>query len=142
MYNEFKQTIICARNVVKKKLSLFWTIILIILPLVILIDILAIFSAYNYARETTYEHYRKDIASADEIANELLRYFNLKDPENGTKENSTLSMLCENLDLPYLYVIEVDEQAGTIKYLCIGTGKDASYEFKKTGTSATSSRSR
>lgn len=115
----------------KKRLSIFWSIILIVLPLVVLIDILAIFSTYNYISGITYEHYKEDIMNAAGVADELLHDQDLKNTENGKLCSKELDTLCEKLNLPYIYVIEIDKNTNTIKYLCIGTGEGASETFKE-----------
>ena len=113
----------------KKRRTIFRTVIMIILPLIIIAEAMVLILAHNYVSKMTYENYENDIENAAKVANELLEFCALKNAEDGILNSVVLSHLCEQLDLPYLYVIEVDEQQSTIKYLCIGTGEGASKEF-------------
>ena len=114
-----------------KRKSIFLTTILILLPLVLLSDVVVLFGAHSHVQESTKQHFISDIENAAAVANELLYDCNLKDPKHGEYDSKGLSELCKHLELPYIYVIEIDEQKSTIKYLCIGLGKGASEDFIK-----------
>lgn len=113
----------------KKKISIFWTTILIILPLVLIADVFLLLGAYGYVRSATLEHYEGDIENAAEVTNILLKDCDLKNPHDAAVDGEELCKLCDLLELPYIYVLEIDEEAETIKYLTIGTGQGATKEF-------------
>ena len=116
----------------KKKKSIFWTTTLVILPLAILADVFILLGAYNYVRETTYDEYKEDILDAVEVTNVLLGDCDLKNPKDAYTDSVELGKLCDLLGLPYIYVLEVDEKAETIKYLTIGAGTNPPYEISET----------
>ena len=115
----------------KKKRSIFWTTTLIILPLVLIADIIVLIAAYNHVRQTAYDEYKLDIQNAAEVTNVLLEDCDLKSQKEAEIDSAQLSELCDLLDMPYLYVLEIDEEAETIKYLAIGTGRNADYEISE-----------
>ncbi len=113
----------------KKRLSVFWATILIILPLVILADVFVLFAAYKHISENTYEHYIYDLQNVSMLADKTLGDRSLHDKENAEVESTVYKTLCEYLDVTYIYSLEVDTEQNTVKYLAIGTGKDASQKF-------------
>ena len=113
----------------KKKKTIFWTTILIILPLIIIVNIIVLFSAHTHISNTTYQHYIRDIQKAAAVSDEAIGNHNLTDPETVKADNATLSEICELLDVTYIYALEIDTQKNTQKYLAIGTSKNASHKF-------------
>ena len=116
----------------KKKKSIFWTTILIILPLIIITDVIVLFGAHSFVSDMIYENYESDIQNAAEVTNVMFEDCDLKKERQARIDSEELCDLCTMLELPYIYVLEIDEKASTIKYLAIGTGEGASEEFLET----------
>ena len=113
----------------KKRLSVFWSTILITLPLVLLADIIVLLAAYNYVSDTTYQHFTEDLKSAADVAFDILGNDDLHSQGLAEYDSEQLSRLCEELDVPYIYVLEIDVTENTQQYLAIGVSSKASLSF-------------
>lgn len=113
----------------KKRHSVFWGTTIIILPVIILAAVIVLVISYNYVYNLTFHHSVHDIRQAAELTDEILEDTDLNDENLSAVYSDTFDELCELLEIPYIYVIEIDEEKNTMKYLAIGIGEGASKEF-------------
>lgn len=124
-----KRPTVKKEKVMKKRYSVFWSTTIIILPVVILAAAVVLVISYNYVYNLTYHHSVHDIRQAAELTDEILEDTDLIDEKVSAVYSDTLDKLCELLEIPYIYVVEINEAENTLKYLAIGIGEGASKEF-------------
>ncbi|MBQ9886756.1 MAG: SpoIIE family protein phosphatase [Lachnospiraceae bacterium] len=113
----------------KRRRPIFWSSILIILPIVIVAVLLVLNFAYKYVSNKTYEHHEEDVERAAFLVDEIIGNRDLNDRDNAESCNIILNKLCRIMKLPYIYILEVDEEGESIKYLSLGAGEEATDEF-------------
>ena len=107
------------------KHSIFWKLVLIILPLVLVTDLAVLSAAYLITFDNTMARSREDVKQAAVIA---AKYFEMVDPydHQDLKECSeSFEELCEIMDMAYVYTEIPDPSKSCKTYLSIGYGKDA-----------------
>ena len=115
----------------KKKLSIFWSTILIVLPVMLTAVLIVLYFGYSYVYLNTYEHYEEDITKAASVTDKIIESFDLDKEEDVEACNKVLEHLCKELCIPYIYVLNVDTKANTVKYRAIGVNSSASKKFLK-----------
>ena len=112
--------------------SIFWKLMLLCLPIVLLADFIVLASAYKVTYDNTINNAKKDARESVDVA---AKQFEMIDP--GVKSdleicNNTFDEMCDILNLTYLYAIKPDLKNNTLEYLSIGFGHEASENAKKT----------
>lgn len=115
----------------KKKLSIFWSIALLQLPFIIIAELIVMIFAGAVIYNATYVHCFNDIRMDTSVAENIVTKYNFDNAADAEACSKELNTLCERIDSPYIYVIEIDEKAKTEKYLAIGFGKNANEEAKE-----------
>ena len=116
----------------KKRTSIFWSIVLIQLPVVLVVELIALVCAYAVLSKLNNTMCCTEIKKAADVAEYVVEQYDLDDPESAKECSETLSDLCMRLDAPYIYALEIDEAAGSEKYLALGFGKNATEEARQT----------
>lgn len=109
----------------KMRHSIFWKLVFIILPLVLLADIIVLTVAYFITYEATMANCRENVKQAALIAS---KYFEMADiwSESDLKLfNESFDELCEVMDMTYIYTEIPSPEKSCKTYLSIGYGKDA-----------------
>ena len=81
------------------KHSIFWKLVLIVLPLVIIADSLVLAMAYQTTYRRNIDHCKEDVQNASELA---AKYFEQRDPydlEDAAISDNYFSNLCKILDM-------------------------------------------
>ena len=102
------------------------------LPIVIITQIIVLSFAYMTAYNNTYAHCSADIEKSAAVIEYIVSEYDLNDPADVEMCTNEISELCLRLDAPYIYALEIDEEAQSEKYIIIGFGKEATEEAKKT----------
>ena len=114
------------------KYSIFWKLVLIMLPLVLLTDCAILFATYTITYNQTLEHCKDDVRQAALIA---AKYFEIYDPyvlEDAEQCSKSFDELCEAMDMAYIYTEIPYPELNHKQYLAIGYGKDAADSAKAT----------
>lgn len=114
------------------KHSIFWKIVLILLPVVLLSDIAVLVTSYMLMYENYIKGAENDVKhAADTAADVFSAYdpYNLKDSSNC---DDIFTKMCENFSLAYLYAEVPDIENDRSMYVAIGYGKDAAESAKIT----------
>ncbi len=116
------------------KKSIFRRTTRLILILVLLVDIVLVGMSYKLAYDRSYSDCVKQLENASGMVDEMLSYYKL-DSDTSEEEieglKNILTNLCDHLDLPYIYIIEVDKAKSSIRYLTIGFGAQATEKARK-----------
>ena len=116
------------------KRSIFRRTTRLILILVLLFDIALVVVSYKLAYDRSYSDCVNQLENASGMVDEMLSYYKL-DSDTSDEEieglENILTNLCDHLDLPYIYIIEVNKSKSTIRYLTIGFGEQATEVAKK-----------
>ena len=112
-----------------KNRTLFQNAVLIMLPIILAASLLMLMLGYKNVKSDTYKHYEEDIGKAAAAAVSTAEDYDLNKPEDARKCSQELSQLCNDLDVPYLYVLEIDETARSEKYLAMGFHGDVPQEL-------------
>ena len=102
------------------------------LPFAIITQSIVLSAAYVTASKDTYEHCSADIEKTAAVVEYIVSEYDLADPVDIEMCTNEINELCLRLDTPYIYALEIDEEAQSEKYIIIGFGKDATEEAKKT----------
>ena len=113
----------------KRRRSIFGSSILIILPVIIVAVLLVLNFLHRYVSDNTYVHHSEDVERAALLVDEIIGDRDLNDRANAEACNIVLNRICRIMELPYIYILEVDEEGESIKYLALGAGEGASDEF-------------
>ncbi len=107
------------------KHSIFWKIVLILLPVVLLSDIAVLVTSYMLMYENYIKGAENDVKHAADTAADVFSVYdpyNLKDSSNC---DDIFTKMCENFSLAYLYAEVPDIENDRSMYVAIGYGKDA-----------------
>ena len=107
------------------KHSIFWKIVLILLPIVLLSDIAVLVTSYMLMYENYIKGAENDVKHAADTASDVFSVYdpyNLKDSSNC---DDIFTKMCENFSLAYLYAEVPDIENDRSMYVAIGYGKDA-----------------
>ena len=104
--------------------GIFFSIMLILLPLILLAAFFALNRTYKYISDNTYETYTTSIRHAAYVADEMIRSYDLHDAKQASECGNLLNTLCDNLNIAEIYVFDIDEKASTRRFLTIGIGID------------------
>ncbi len=105
--------------------TIFRKIAWIILLVVLLSDAALLIVSYRIAYNRSYDNCIRQLDNANSIVEQWVTYYNTDDEEDISVLSGTLNDYCNHLDLPYMYVMDVDVEHSTIKYLAIGFGEEA-----------------
>nr|WP_316623253.1 SpoIIE family protein phosphatase [uncultured Ruminococcus sp.] len=114
-----------------KKISVYWSTILVTIPIILAVFFVMIFITYNYVYNITYNNSIDHIKKAAELTDEVLADYDLHDKADAEEAEKILDSVCEQFDVAYVYVLQINKDTGTQKYLTLGTGEDASENFKQ-----------
>ena len=112
------------------KKTIFRKISLIILVVVLLVDAALLVVSYRLAYKRSYDSCVKQLENASGIVEEWVSYFDTGKPDSMQVLSASLASFCKHLDLPYMYVLNVNKDRTAITYMAIGFGEDASQEAK------------
>lgn len=112
------------------KHSIFWKLVLIILPLALLVDLGMLAAAYKVNYDSNLEHCREDLENVTEMIADTYKLFDPYDLEDHKYMDSYFEKMCETYDLKYLYAERPDIENDTFTYLAIGFGEGASENAK------------
>ena len=113
------------------KHSIFWKIVLILLPVVLLSDIAVLVTSYMLMYENYIKGAENDVKHAADTASDVFSVYdpyNLKDSSNC---DDIFTKMCENFSLAYLYAEVPDIENDRSMYVSIGYGKAAAESAKK-----------
>ena len=115
--------------------SIFRKIALIFLPFVLLADGLILAVEYKITYDSTEINARENMARAAELVVDIgsTHVFDPKSLE-GEYFGEFLDYCCSAFGLTYCYIIDVDEEEKSIRYVSLGFGSDASPDAKKERT--------
>ena len=111
--------------------SIFWKIALIILPIVLLINAALLLVAYKQAYDRSYDTCVERMKNGAGIVEEMIGFLDKNEISDGKNVGEALEYFCNQLDLPYIYVFELDPDTSSVHYLAIGFGKEATEEGRK-----------
>ena len=111
--------------------SLFWKFILWILPVILVLEMIVMFIAYNYVYNLALSKYKENVVNVANLAAKYFENFNPYDADDARSCNAVFDELCEKLGLSYVYALMPDEKNDTLTYLSIGYGADASPKVKE-----------
>ena len=114
-----------------KKISVYWSTILVTIPIILAVFFVMIFITYNYVYNITYNNSIDHIKKAAELTDEVLADYDLHDRADAEEAEEILDSVCEQFDVAYVYVLQINKDTGTQRYLTLGTGEDASENFKQ-----------
>ena len=113
------------------KTTIFRKIALIILLLVLLTDAALVVVSYRLAYNRSYDSCVKRLENASHVVEEWMVYFDTETQEDMDATESSLNSICESLDLPYMYILDVNREESKITYISIGFGTEATEEARK-----------
>ncbi len=109
----------------KRKHSIFWKLVLVILPLVLLADAVILVAAYKITYDSTIDFCREDVYEAAMIAAQEFEMFNPSDIKNAEQCNPYFDSLCETMGMQYIYTETIRPDQNNKVYLSLGFGKEA-----------------
>lgn len=113
------------------KHSIFWKLVLIMLPLVLVADTIVLTAAYIITYEATMANCRENVNQSAVIAAQNFELADIKSEEDLKMFNDNFDELCEMMGMVYIYSEKPDPEKGCKTYLSIGFGKDASASAKE-----------
>ena len=114
------------------KKTIFRKILFVILPIIILTEIGTLSLAYFLVYESNLNNCENNVRIAARMAADNFALFDPNNIEDSKKCDSIFTSICESFNLAYVYAIKPDTSIGSIEYLSIGFGKDATEEARKT----------
>ena len=114
------------------KHSIFWKLIILILPLVLATDAVILGAAYKITYDANIEHCRKDVKETSSVAASIFEIYDPDDLQNTKLCCKDFDTLCSLLNMTYIYAIKPDLEKNELQYLAIGFGSDATDSAKKT----------
>ncbi len=105
-----------------KKISVYWSTILVTIPIILAVFFVMIFITYNYVYNITYNNSIDHIKKAAELTDEVLADYDLHDKADAEEAEEILDSVCEQFDVAYVYVLQINKDTGTQRYLTLGTG--------------------
>ena len=111
--------------------SIFWKLVLIILPIVLLVNITILGVSYKITYDQNIEHCKSEAKEAAQLA---AKYFEMYDPydiEASSRCNDSFTELCGILNISYISALRPNLEEDSLTYLAIGFGKDATENARK-----------
>ena len=113
-----------------KNKSIFWKTIAIVMPIVTIMNVIVLAASYKITYDFSYEKCEKDVTTAAKVIEDFAALYDMNDKAEVKELGESMSALCREFGISYAYVIEVDTEAETEKYISIGYGENASEAFK------------
>ncbi len=114
------------------KKSIFRKILFVILPIIIIAEIGTLSLAYFLIYDSNLNYCENNVRIASKMAAESFALFDPNNIEDSKKCDSIFTSICESFNLAYVYAIKPDTSIGSIEYLSIGFGNDATEEARNT----------
>lgn len=114
------------------KKSIFRKILFVILPIIIIAEIGTLSLAYFLIYDSNFNYCENNVRIASKMAAENFALFDPNNIEDSKKCDSIFTSICESFNLAYVYAIKPDTSNGSIEYLSIGFGNDATEEARNT----------
>ena len=115
----------------KKPVSLFVKMLLIIVPTVLLLDMVVFFIAYSMTYNNTLDQCKKTVEAVSKQTAKEFEYMDLNNEDTMESVGNYLSSTCNLTNLSYLYAIKPDLETNTETYVAIGFGENASEDVRK-----------
>ncbi|MBQ3417140.1 MAG: SpoIIE family protein phosphatase [Ruminococcus sp.] len=116
----------------KKTKPIFIKLLLIILPLTLAAEIIALLVIYALTYESTIDQYKKKVQLVSTEIASVFEGCDPSNPEDYSSFNWYLNSVCSMTDMAYIYCIVPNKEDNSIKYMSIGFGEDATTEARVT----------
>lgn len=113
------------------KHSIFWKLVLIIFPLILIADTLVLAAAYFLTYELTMVSCRENVEHAALVAASYFEMADINSENDLLLFNESFDDLCKNMDMVYIYAEVPDPEKKTKTFLSIGYGKEATESAKE-----------
>lgn len=112
------------------KHSIFWKLFFTLLPLVLLTDTAVLFASYKLTYNRTINHCKDDVRQAALVAAQYFEMYDPYDYEAGEMCGENFDILCDLMDMAYIYTEVPDPENNKKTYVAIGFGKEAAESAK------------
>ena len=111
--------------------SIFWKLVLLILPLVLITDLAVLFGSYLITYNATMNKCREDVREAALIAADYFETADVSVNDDLLDRAARFDSLCDIMGMAYIYTEALDPDKGCKTYLSIGYGKGALEEARE-----------
>ena len=111
--------------------SIFWKLVLLILPLVLITDLAVLFGSYLITYNATMNKCREDVREAALIAADYFETVDVSINDDLLDRAARFDSLCDIMGMAYIYTEALDPDKGCKTYLSIGYGKGALEEARE-----------
>ena len=111
--------------------SIFWKLVLLILPLVLITDLAVLFGSYLITYNATMNKCREDVREAALIAADYFETADVSINDDLLDRAARFDSLCDIMGMAYIYTEALDPDKGCKTYLSIGYGKGALEEARE-----------
>ncbi|MBR2589899.1 MAG: SpoIIE family protein phosphatase [Clostridia bacterium] len=115
----------------RKRNTLFYKTIAIILPIVLVTNLIVLALAYYVTYQQNYNHCAEDVTKAARVIEDFVGMYDLTKEEDVKQCNESISALCREFEITYAYVVRIDVEKNTETYVTLGAGHNASETYIK-----------